>query len=114
MADRTGKESKSLVALPISPAKLGTWLWGVWLFASILAAGLLLSPGLSGRVILMLIAGGFLLFCVARASIETRPNMPSSCASLLSPGMRRVYWMGYALMLSGNVLAVVATLSRLG
>ncbi|GAH61975.1 unnamed protein product, partial [marine sediment metagenome] len=87
--------------------------WGVWLFASIVVAGLRWYPQLTGRAVLGLIAGGFALFTIARASVGSRPTMPRSFAALLSPRMRAVYWAGYALMFSGTVLTTVVSLGRL-
>ena len=90
------------------------WLWGAWLFTSILVAGLKLYPSVAGRVTLALIAGGFLLFGVARASLGHLAEAPSSCAALLSPRMKVVYWAGYALMFAGTALTTFASVVPFG
>lgn len=84
--------------------------WGAALFTSILVAGLKLWPALQGRIILALIAVGFVLFTIARASAPGTPKPLGFCARLLSPRMRAIYWAGYALMFSGVVLTAVVSL----
>lgn len=102
-AARKGRRRSALVA----------WCWGAWLFASIVVAGLRWYPQLAGRVVLGLIAGGFTLFTIARASVGSRETMPASFAALLSPRMRSFYWAGYVLMFSGTMLTTVVSLGRL-
>lgn len=85
-------------------------LWGTALAASIITAWVRLRAALPGRVVLGLLAVGFLLFSVARASNPEAACSSRSCARLLSPRMRTVYWAGYALMASGVMLTAVATL----
>ena len=85
-------------------------LWGAALFASILMAGLRLWPALPGRLILGLIAVGFLFFTIARASNPEAAGSARCCARLLSPRMRAAYWAGYALMAAGVALTAVVSL----
>ena len=85
-------------------------LWGAALFASIVTAGLKLWPALPARLILGLIAVGFVFFTVARASNPEAAGSARLCARLLSPRMRAAYWAGYALMAAGVVLTAVVSL----
>jgi len=93
---------------PVTSTPLRALLWGVSLFAGIVVTGLQIYPALVGRVILALIAAGFLLFAIARASV--RGGGAAEAVSLSSP-MRVAYWTGYALMLSGVLLSAVIYLS---
>ncbi len=89
-------------------------LWGLALFASILFAGLELRPTFAGRLILSLIAVGFLLFTIARASAREaldRPEAKWSCARVLTPSMRAAYYAGYLLMFAGVALTAAAWLA---
>jgi hypothetical protein len=103
-----------VLELVVSSKALRACLWGLALFLSILVAGLRLYPALSGRVILGLIGAGFVLFTIARSTVPVEERMRSSCAPLLSPPMRAVYWAGYALMISGTVLTGIVSLSQFG
>ena len=91
-------------------AAVGACLWGAALFGSVVTAGLRLWPALPGRLILGLIAVGFVLFTVARASNPEAAGSARCCARLLSPRMRAAYWAGYALMAFGVVLTAVVSL----
>ncbi len=110
MPDHTASSSTRPARTATGVGGVLACLWGTALAVSIITAWVKLCPALPGRVVLGLLAAGFLLFSVARASNPEAAGSPRSCAHLLSPGMRRLYWAGYGLMASGVVLTAVAAL----
>ncbi|KPK81656.1 MAG: hypothetical protein AMJ81_10445 [Phycisphaerae bacterium SM23_33] len=112
MAEDNRRNLRRPTASRTASTGVGAWLWGASLFTSIMVAGLHLSPGLAGRAILGLIAVGFVMFAIARASVADMQPPASSCAHLLRPRMRAMYWAGYALMFSGVALTALVSLSR--
>ena len=87
-------------------------LWGASLCLSLLVAALRLYPAPVGQAALALIGIGFVLFSIARSSLQTRGARPAFSAPLLGPKMRLLYWAGYALMFSGVALTAAASLAR--
>jgi len=115
MSERDEREEKlaRVVGAMFSCSFLRSALWSLVLFLSIIRAGLQLYPGLWGRVILGMIAAGFLLFVVARRSVAPMRTGPGCCWSMLGGGMRVVYVTGYGLMICGTVLTGMVTLAGL-
>jgi len=83
-------------------------MWGAMLALSIASAALGLLPAHACRAVLWLIGIGFVLFAVARSRMQPVEAAPSTCAHLLPPPMRRLYWLGYALMAGGVLAATVS------
>ncbi len=110
MREHTASDAKPDARRSTVLAAVFACLWGAALFASILTAGLRLWPALSGRLVLGLIAVGFVFFTVARASNPEAAGSARLCARLLSPRMRAVYWAGYALMACGVALTAAVSL----
>jgi hypothetical protein len=79
----------------------------VSLFASIVVTSLQVYPALAGRIVLGLIAVGFLLFSVARASLGPERRQKGFTPADLGAPARFFYWLGYALMFTGVGLSVV-------
>ena len=88
-------------------------IWAMLLSGAIVSAGLKVLPAPTGRAVLWLIGIGFLLFTIARASMQAVESAPSFSARLLPPRMRRLYWSGYTLMAVGVVLAAAASAASL-
>ena len=112
MSEPTDSASRRLVQFPVSSTPLRALLWGISLAASIAVTALQLFPALMGRVILLLISVGFVLFSIARASLRDERRKAGFVAADLARPMRWLYWAGYGLMISGVVLSSVALLSR--
>ena len=95
---------------PVSSVSLRALIWGLSLFSGIVVAGTQLYPGWSGRIILGMMAGGFFLFAIAKATkTPSNGESPDDTASLQTP-MKILYWSGYTLMVSALMLTVLAIL----
>ncbi len=109
-----GSKDSADTTVPGRLVRMVALLWGLALFSSILFAGLELRLTFAGRLILSLIAVGFLLFTIARASAGEaldRPEAKWSCARVLTPQMRAAYYAGYLLMSAGVALTAAAWLT---
>ena len=114
MAVGTDKSLRHQLLSLLTARALRAVVWGVWLFASILIAGLWLYPALSGRILLGLIAAGAVLFAMARSTVAPMHKGPGSCEGLLSAPARVVYWCGYGLMLTGTTMTTLVALGLVG
>ncbi|MFP4354041.1 MAG: hypothetical protein ACLFUJ_02870 [Phycisphaerae bacterium] len=101
-----------IMAVPVTSTPLRALLWGTSLCVSIVVTSLQLFPAMMGRVILGLIALGFGLFSIARASLRTERRESGFVATDLARPMRLVYWIGYALMFTGVGLSVLIFAAR--
>jgi hypothetical protein len=104
------EKTKWLDVWPVSSAPLRGLCWGLSLFASIVVTSLQVYPALAGRIVLGMIAGGFLLFALARASVGPERRATGCVAADLGAPSRVCYWLGYVLMVSGVALSVVVIL----
>jgi len=111
---RRAERLKRAAAFAATSGGLRAGAWALALAGSIVFAGLRLYPSAAGKVVLGLIGGGFVLFSVARASLSPAGDVPACCARLLSAGMRKVYFAGYALMFAGVGLTALVLATGLG
>jgi hypothetical protein len=100
------------LAVPVTSTGLRATLWGMSLFVSIVVTSLQLYPAWMGRVILGLIAAGFALFSIARASLKSERRQGGCVSADLGRPMRWVYWIGYGLMFTGVGLSVLIFVVR--
>lgn len=110
MEQPRAEKAKWLDVWPVTSAPLRGLCWGLSLFAGIVVTSLQVYPALAGRIVLGMIAGGFLLFALARASVGPERRAQGSVAADLGTPARVCYWLGYALMFSGVGLSVVVIL----
>lgn len=111
MQDTQARKHRWLDVWPVSSRALRGMCWGLSLFASIVVTSLQVYPALAGRIVLGMIAAGFLLFSIGRVSISSERRESGHAQPDLGKPGRVFYWLGYALMFTGVALSVVIVLA---